>query len=231
VWDASQAQTFLDRARSNSLFALFASALATGMRRGELLGLQWQDVDLDRGVIRVQRQLVEIGGHMELGDVKTSAGRRRIDLPAETTTILRELKAGANSSFVFADKCGKPLIGARVSRRFKDAIRSAGVPEISFHEMRHTHATLLLIAGISPKVVQERLGHSNVSITLQTYSHVLPSLQADAAAALNDILSMNGRTHALPARRIQRTRLRPVAARKNRENGGTLAVPTQKRIA
>ena len=132
---------------------------------------------------------------------------------------------------MFSDKAGKPLIGARVSRRFKETIEKVDVPEISFHEMRHTHATLLLLAGVSPKVVQERLGHSNVSITLQTYSHVLPSLQAHAAAALNEILTMDAQVQALPAKRLQRRRLRLVVGRKNSENGSTLAVPTKERIA
>ncbi|MBV8162900.1 MAG: tyrosine-type recombinase/integrase, partial [Candidatus Eremiobacteraeota bacterium] len=97
-----------------------------------------------------------------------------------------KVKKHSTGPLVFSDH-GKPLIGARVSRRFNEAVTAAKVPRISFHEMRHTHATLLLKKGISPKVVQERLGHSNVSIPLQTYSHVLPSLQADAAKALNSL--------------------------------------------
>ena len=189
------------------------------------------DIELDRGVIKVQRQLVEVGGHMELGDVKTSAGRRRIDLPADTSNMLRSLKAKALGSFVFADKGGKPLISARVSHMFKETITKAGMPEISFHEMRHTHATLLLLVGVSPKVVQERLGHSNVSITLQTYSHVLPSLQADAAVALNAILNMRGQVQSPNGKQLGRARLRLVAGRKSGEIGSTLAVRPNGRVA
>ena len=106
-----------------------------------------------------------------------------------------------------------------------------GVRSISFHEMRHTHATLLLLAGVSPKVVQERLGHSNVSITLQTYSHVLPSLQADAAAALNSILNMNGQAQSTRAKQSRRTSLRLVVGRKSREIGSTLAVQGNGQVA
>lgn len=212
---------FLSKTRHERFFPLYATALATGMRRGELLGLQTDDIDLERGVIKVQRQLVEIGGHIELGEVKTSAGRRRIDLPADSIRVLNDLKTNAISSFVFCDNAGKPLIGARVSRSFKEAVKKPEVPQITFHELRHTHATLLLIAGVSPKVVQERLGHSNVSITLQTYSHVLPSLQADAAVALNSILNMNGQAQSARAKRANRISTNLVVDRKSPEIGST----------
>lgn len=186
VWDEQQVKKFLKGAKDDPLFPLFSLALATGMRRGELLGLHWDDFKEGTGVIEVQRQLVEINGSMELGEVKTASGKRGIDLPAETVKMLRKCRKGADGPLVF-HRDGEMLTGTLVSRSFKAAAKAAQVPEIGFHEMRHTHATLLLSKGVSPKVVQERLGHSNVTITLQTYSHVLPRLQAGAAAALNGV--------------------------------------------
>ena len=156
------------------------------VRRGELLGLHWDDFKEGTGVIEVQRQLVEINGSMELGEVKTASGKRGIDLPAETVKMLKKCRKTADGPLVF-HRDGEMLTDTQVSRSFKAAAKAAEVPEIGFHEMRHTHATLLLSKGVSPKVVQERLGHSNVTITLQTYSHVLPRLQAGAATALNGI--------------------------------------------
>ena len=221
VWAEAHVEKFLASAsaKNDKYFPLWHLALATGMRRGELLGLQWSDIDLKEGTIKVQRQAVEVNGYMQLGEVKTVAGKRRIDLPAETVRLLRKLKlkTAAKGPLVFATRNGKPWTGERVSRRFKIAVKEAKVPELSFHELRHTHATLLLVEGVSPKVVQERLGHSRVGVTLDIYSHVLPSLQAEAAAALNRVLAMN-RLQGRAIKKIGPARLR------SSKIGSTLAV-------
>lgn len=191
VWDRAQADAFLKAATADRLYTLYVLALMTGMREGELFGLEWSDVDFDNGAVMVQRTLEEVGGKLRTKEPKTAKSRRRIDLPAFAVEALHEhrkrmLAEGHAAGPVFCDADGGYLRRPNVARRsFQPIMEKAGVPSIRFHDLRHTAATLLLGAGENPKVVSERLGHATVTITLDTYSHVLPTMQKAAAEKLD----------------------------------------------
>ena len=166
------------------------------MRRGEALGLAWADLDLEVGRLSVRRTLVDLlaGGVPVWSDPKTAKGRRTVDLDARTVAVLRSHRAaqaqerlltGAGyeqHDLVFAMPNGRPVHPERFSREFAETVARSELPRIRLHDLRHTWAVRALQAGVHAKVVQERLGHSNISITLDTYSHVLPAMQTDAAA-------------------------------------------------
>ncbi|MEW6400101.1 MAG: site-specific integrase [Bacillota bacterium] len=202
VWTEWEAAKFLASARGSRYYALFRTALATGMRLGELLGLVWQDVDLEEGVIHVRRALAypEKGIEPAWTEPKTPNSRRKIPLDKSTTETLRahrkrqieeRLRRGAewrDYGLVFCTRRGTPLRRADVHHRLQELARAAGVPAICAHDLRHTHATLLLKRGVHPKVVAERLGHASVAVTLDVYSHVLPDTQETAAQAMEGCL-------------------------------------------
>lgn len=199
-----EAKQFLDAAKKDKWFVIFSLAISTGMRPEEYLGLQWKDIDLEKGTAIVQRALVwkRKGGGWSLQEPKTSQSRRMIPLP---TSVVSELKrhrkkqleeriglgaAYQNFDFVFATEIGTPILTSNLTRRhFKPILKDAELPEnIRLYDLRHSCATLLLAAGENPKVVSERLGHATIVLTLDTYSHVLPSMQQSATAKLEDLL-------------------------------------------
>lgn len=197
-----QADRFLEATRTDRLHALFALAVGCGLRQSELLGLAWSDVDLEAGRIQVQRQLQYLRrvGPV-LSEPKSARGRRSIALPAFVVEALRQHRkqqlgerlalgpAWQNEwNLVFVTQVGTPIEATNLVRHFKGLLRRAGLPEIRFHDLRHSCASLLLAAGEHPKVVQELLGHSNISLTLDSYSHVLPTLQKQAAAKMDALL-------------------------------------------
>lgn len=167
------------------------------MRQSDFLGLPWSDVGLSVGVIQVCHQLGLDGVYSEH---KKARPRRRADLSASTVTILRTHKVAQtegrlllgpeyeNRDLVFCTGQGRPPGHRNLVRDFTALLHRTGVGHVSFHALRHTAATLLLLQGVHPKVVQERLGHSNIAITLDTYSHVVPSLGRDAADRLDALL-------------------------------------------
>ncbi|MEI6790580.1 MAG: site-specific integrase [Myxococcaceae bacterium] len=192
-WNNEQVRHFLKIAETDRLYPLYILALTTGMRLGELLALQWQDVDLTTGSVSVQRIAYEINGKISLGEPKTAKGRRKIELPNITMDALKihrnKMASETDSVLLFCDTHGSYLRQSNLRRRsFEPLIVKSGLPKIRFHDLRHTAATLLLSKGIHPKVVQERLGHAQISMTLDVYSHVLPSMQKEAAAQLETLL-------------------------------------------
>lgn len=202
TWNATQVGAFLTAGDKTNLAALWRLALLTGMRRGELLGLIWEDVDLERGTLAVRRTLSRgKAGSWEVGTPKTASGRRSIALPASAVSSLRQhrihqlehrLKLGdiyQDQGFVFTNATGGPLHVNSLMLQFVKVIAAAGVPRIRFHDLRHTSATLMLANGEHPKIVQERLGHANISMTLDRYSHVTMDMQRAAADRLDILLS------------------------------------------
>jgi len=194
VWTQEEASAFLEVSKGHRFYPLFYVALSTGMRIGELLGLKWEDIDWDREVIRVKRTLGKTSaGYILKEQPKTSSGRRSIYITTNTINVLKKhrrtqreelFRLGITSpEFVFLNTKGKFIDLSTVHKEFRKLITKAGVPKIRFHDLRHTHATFLLQEGVHPKIVSERLGHKNVSITLDIYSHVLPSMQKKAAEA------------------------------------------------
>jgi integrase len=192
-----QARALLAAAQGDPYEALYVLALTTGMRQGELLGLRWEDVDLGRAVVHIRQTLITGYSKQTFGKPKTAHGRRSIKITPGTVDTLtrhreRQRAAGLylDSGLVFCNRVGSPVHPKNLTdRHFRPLLRRAGLPPIRFHDLRHTAATLLLSRNVHPKVVQELLGHANISITLDTYSHVLPAMQDGAAAAMQDALT------------------------------------------
>lgn len=212
TWDESEIYQFLDTAKDSQYYALFYLALYTGMRRGELLALRWQDIDFIYSQIYVNRSLHHLkDGSYVFTAPKSERSRRTIALPPSAFLIMSEyhkqkeaestlLGTILNDSELVFSALGKPLRPNTVSRAWSNLAIKAGVRVIRLHDARHTHASLMLKQGIHPKVVQERLGHSTISITLDTYSHVAPGLQDAAAKRFDDALQVrhNGTVKSVP---------------------------------
>ena len=194
VWTAAQLRTFLAAERESELYPLWLTLGTTGMRRGEALGLSWEDIDLEAGRLSIKKTLIMNGYKTMLSTPKTKKGRRLIVLDPATIAALRKLRAQQikehlrqglpwqESQPVFVTEAGLPYHPERVSKLFAQAAKKAGLPRIRLHDLRHTYATLALSAGIHPKVISERLGHASIAITLDCYSHCLPTLSEEAAA-------------------------------------------------
>ncbi|MBE3585465.1 MAG: site-specific integrase [Thermoanaerobacter sp.] len=204
---AEQVARFLEAAKSDRLYTAFLMDIGTGLRRGELLALRWQDVDLKNGVVHVKQSIgrvkVENGPTktaLVFSEPKTPKSRRTVPLPGE---VLRELKehkkrqaqeklffgqAYQDNGLVFCTEDGRPLDPDNFGKRYGRLLKKAGIPHVALHNLRHTCATLLLEAGEHPKIVQELLGHSRINITLDIYSHVRPEMLQQAAAKLDGFL-------------------------------------------
>jgi Site-specific recombinase XerD len=198
-----QTRLLLTAAKGDELEALYVLALTTGMRRGELLALKWEDIDFKQELLQVKRTIAHIPHQgFVTAEPKTVKSRRSISLTTLAIEALKQhrikqteqrLKAGhawTDQNWIFCKPDGTPIEPSTMLRySFYPLLLKAGVPKIRFHDLRHSTATLLLSQGVHPKVVQELLGHSQISMTLDTYSHVLPSLQKEATSQLNTLLS------------------------------------------
>jgi integrase len=184
------------------LEALYVLAIHTGLRQGELLGLKWDDVDLEDGSLQVRRTLTITKNGPVFTFPKTASSRRSVKLNSKATEALRshlERQLGeidkigslwCENGLIFASETGEPLNRHNLTRRsFKPLLKRAELPEIRFHDLRPTCATLLLTRNVNPKIVSEMLGHSSIAITLDTYSHGLPNMRDQAAAAMEEALS------------------------------------------
>jgi integrase len=193
-----EVHAFLQASRSDKWHTLFSLMLGTGLRPSEALGLTWRDVDLGRATLTVRQTLTRFGGEWLFQEPKTKKGKRTIPLLLTDVKLLSEHMAKQQAdgwenphNLVFLTEFGEP-VGERgiVKDHFKPILKTAKLPEtVRFYDLRHTHATLLLLAGVNPKVVSERLGHANITITLDTYSHVLPSMQQEALSKLEGLMA------------------------------------------
>ena len=193
TWTAEQLGAFLHGMRDHRLYTAFLLLATTGMRRGEALGLRWSDLDLAGGRLAVRQTVIAVHHKVEFGTPKTAKGRRTVMLDVVTVAALREhrkrqaaerLSIGAgwiDLDLVFAAADGTPLHPERFSRTFTEHVARLGLPAVPLHALRHGWATLALAAGVHPKVVQERLGHATIAITLDIYSHATSGLHSDAA--------------------------------------------------
>lgn len=201
TWTAEQARSFLRLSAEDDLAALWLLALNTGIRRGELLALRWQDIDFERGALAIRRTLTQGTDGLTFGEPKSKAGRRSLALPDVCIDALRthrvkqlekRLSIGAvwiDTDLVFERGDGTLLHPNTLLRAFFRLTATAGLTRIRFHDLRHTAATLMLANGEHPKIVQERLGHADISMTLNRYSHVTMDMQRDAADRLAKLLS------------------------------------------
>jgi integrase len=197
-----EARKLIEAVRGDTLEALYVLAVHTGMRQGELLALKWEDVNLNEGVIRIRRTLMRSGGRIALGETKTRGSRRPVHLTGAAVEALRghlerQLEdierlgdLYRDDGLVFTTGVGTPINPSNLRRRsFAPLLERAGLPQIRFHDLRHTCATLLLSRNVHPKYVQELLGHATVAITLDTYSHMIPGMGNHTARAMEDVFS------------------------------------------
>ncbi len=202
VLTPEEARRLLGVLRGNRLEALYSVALALGLRQGEALGLKWSDLDLDAGILHVRRAAQRIPHQgTQLVETKTAGSRRTLFLPPVVVSALRahrgrqtleRLAAGparADLDLVFPSRRGTLADGPNITHRFRRLLMRAGLPPMRFHDLRHACASLLLVQGVHPRVVMETLGHSQISLTMNTYSHVLPALQREAAERMEAILT------------------------------------------
>lgn len=200
---------FLEAAKQGHYYALFYTYLFTGIRRSELLAVRWCDVDLFGMQISVSRTMQYINGvtnHVTFKEPKSKTSRRLIALSPSTVSILGEHRKAqervresldlppiTDSDLVFSHWDGRPLLPDSITHAWVKLVRKCGMKGIRLHDARHTHATIMLKQGVHPKVVQERLGHSTISTTLDTYSHVAPGLQQAAARGFDEILKKDSK--------------------------------------
>ena len=203
IWDETEVTIFLTSARSSLYYPLFHLALYSGARRGELLALRWQDVDLIAGQLSISRSLSQSKDKsFYFKQPKTKTSRRTIALSRSAILVLKQHRESTehqrsrlgqiinDSDLIFSQTLdNRPLRPATVSKAWESEIKKAGVKVIRFHDARHTHASLLLKAGVPLKVVSERLGHSSIAITADIYSHILPGMQEAAAQRFDELIS------------------------------------------
>ncbi len=193
TWSAEQLARFLDHARVDRLYAAWHLAATTGMRRGEVLGLRWSDVDFDSSALAIRQAYVSVNGTPQFSEPKTAKSRRGVELDWQTLQVLREWQEAQNRDrrqwgaaweeygLVFSRENGTPVLPDSFTKNFRQLASAAKVPPIRLHDLRHTSATLWLQAGVNPKIVSERLGHHSTAFTLDVYSHVVPGMQKRAA--------------------------------------------------
>jgi integrase len=202
VWSPTEARRFLEFVADDRLAAMWRLFLATGMRRGEIAGLRWIDVDLEAGRLAVRHTRVLVYDQATVSEPKTRRSRRVVAVDEGTQRALTLHRQRQNTErryasevwtetgYVVVREDGQPLDPDRISHLFRLTAEAAGVPRIRLHDLRHTAAALALATGMHPKVMSDRLGHSSIAITLDVYGHLVPGLQEDAAAAVGELLDL-----------------------------------------
>ena len=185
-----QLASFLREAKESGVFEMYYIELATGLRRGELLGLKWEDLDLEQGTLRVQRQVSRINGEVVEAPLKTKNSYRTISLGEDAVGILKKQKKKCgDSEYVFPSPTGGPISPDSVIQMLHRVLKRAGLPKVRFHDLRHTFATVALQNGVDIKTVSGMLGHYSAGFTLDTYAHVTTAAQREAAKTMGNILS------------------------------------------
>ena len=184
-----QLQSFLREAKESGVYELYYLELATGLRRGELLGLKWEDIDLERGDLRVRRQIARINGEVVEAPLKTKNAYRTLPLAADTIDVLEAQKKKAEDSpWVFPSPTGGPISPDSVLHMLHRVLKRAGLPRVRFHDLRHSCATIMLYLGYSLKDIQTWLGHSNYNFTADTYLHTAPTAHLQMANTYSEKL-------------------------------------------
>lgn len=185
-----QLTSFLREAKETGVFEMYYIELATGLRRGELLGLKWEDINLEQGSLRIQRQICRIDGEIVEAPLKTKNAYRTLPLSADAVEVLREQRRKSGSSaYVFPSPTGGPVSPDSVLHMLHRVLKRAGLPKVRFHDLRHTFTSNLLSSGAAPKDVQELLGHSDVSTTMNIYAHSTREAKRTSARLLDKVVS------------------------------------------
>ena len=187
---AERLGAFLREAKESGVYELYYLDLATGLRRGELLGLKWEDIDLQNGVIHVRRQVARVDGEVKELPLKTKNSYRNISISQDAVAMLTEMEAHRSSGYVFPSSTGGPISPDSVNNMLHRVLKRAGLPSIRFHDLRHTFATLALQNGVDIKTVSGMLGHFSAGFTLDTYAHVTTSAQKEAARTMGNVLAV-----------------------------------------
>ncbi len=174
---AEQLQAFLAEAKATGVYEMYYIELSTGLRRGELLGLKWEDVDMKQGIIRVRRQIARIDGKIVEAPLKTKNSYRTVTISPQAIEVLKAQKAKTNDQYIFPSPNGGPISPDSVNNMLKRVLERAGIPKVRFHDLRHTFATLALQNGVDIKTVSGMLGHFSAGFTLDTYAHVTTAAQ------------------------------------------------------
>ncbi|TFJ93635.1 site-specific integrase [Lentibacillus salicampi] len=190
TWSLEEVTKFMEIAKDYQTYIAYVLAIYTGMRMGEILGLRWKDIDLDNGTIHIVQAMIRMGGSYYFDEPKTKGAKRQISITDDVIEALKEHKNDQeySSELVVTTSIGTPYSQRNLLRNFNSIQKRADVPKITFHDLRHTHATMLLKLGENPKIVSERLGHARTSITLDIYSHVLPDMQKETAQNFSNYL-------------------------------------------
>ena len=187
---AEQLQAFLLEARASGVYEMYYIELATGLRRGELLGLKWADIDWKNGVIKVRRQIARIDGKLVEAPLKTKNSYRAVSISPQAIEVLKQQKAKTNDEYVFPSPNGGPISPDSVRHMLHRVLERAGIPKVRFHDLRHTFATVALQNGVDIKTVSGMLGHFSAGFTLDTYAHVTTAAQKEAAQTMENVLSL-----------------------------------------
>ena len=187
---AEQLRAFLVEAKASGVYEMYYTELATGLRRGELLGLKWLDVDLEAGVIRVKRRITRVDGQIVETPLKTKNSYRTVAISQQAVEVLMQQKAKTNDEYVFPSPNGGPISPDSVNNMLRRVLARAGIPRARFHDLRHTFATVALQNGMDIKTVSGMLGHFSAGFTLDTYAHVTTAAQKEAAQTMGNVLSL-----------------------------------------
>ena len=187
---AEQLQAFLDEAKATGVYEMYYIELATGLRRGELLGLKWQDIDWKNGIIKVRRQVARVNGDIVEAPLKTKNSYRAVTISQQAIEVLKQQKSKTKDQYVFPSPNGGPISPDSVNNMLKRVLERAGIPKVRFHDLRHTFATIALQNGVDIKTVSGMLGHFSAGFTLDTYAHVTTSAQREAAQTMASVLSI-----------------------------------------
>ncbi len=187
---AEQLQGFLEESKRSGVYEMYYIELSTGLRRGELLGLKWEDIDMLQGIIRVRRQVSRIDGKIVEAPLKTKNSYRAVTISPQAVEVLKAQKEKTNDEYVFPSPNGGPISPDSVNNMLHRVLDRAGIPRVRFHDMRHTFATLALQNGVDIKTVSGMLGHFSAGFTLDTYAHVTTAAQKEAAQTMGNVLSV-----------------------------------------
>jgi integrase len=181
---------FLETVKGHKWYLIYLLLIYGGFREGEVLGIHYEDCDMANRIINVRHSVITLKGGLFITEPKTKTSKRAVTLPKIAYEELKKHleQLDRNQGLIFTTSTGSPISPRNFVRHFKTALVDAGLPDIRVHDLRHSHASLLLASGVNPKLVQERLGHASISLTMDTYSHVIPNLQQEVASKIDDLI-------------------------------------------